>query len=826
MDDNSSCNLSKKRRWLSSPDEGKKRLNGELSPRKRRRMKSVESPNSSPLKSPFVSDSDDAPTFRTKSFYRSKGNSKFAAITSSTKENQPSPLKKLTPRRISSRIQSLTLSESESDHTVSVKTAPIKKDNFRSNRLKSMTSSDSESEPNFVKVLRSRSNKITECSTEYDFPSVIPIIKDLTISEKRKAYSESKINPRISRKTITHTPPLKKNSGKKFFSAKCPSNPKSVGSASVIVRKGFDLKFVPRRISDQFSNTKSKNKTPKLLNKSKTLKQKEARAFVRKLSSKIIDECHSATAISNKNLDQTEICMNSNPSPKSISCISSDLKTTVTSEETTEMVSQDSAVVIGISNESYADSVGYLPLLKSPTEPEQPFSGSQDLFSDAVSDISMASSYASGPCERKLRSGITYSPSQKQNQSDGLTSPSRKKLQLDILDSPSRRSLRLDAMMNSPSAQGLRSDSLESPLKKRKVLTPLNKLLNSPCKSNIISESILNSPDKRVLRSESPLRKKLAENCPSASPVKQIVCNVSSPSLSLPVKSMSSDKPLFSIFGTPDQRRSLKNMVPKSPSVKSISPGSTPKLSPKLKKLIKDKDGKNVEQLILDAGQKKFGATVCDVCGMVYTHADPVDETTHAKFHISLINTLKFTGWKKERIVQEYPLDGSRIIMVLSDDPKYSTKKVADINKIMGQELGFPEQAMSFHSNYKAFLYISEEKTIEGCCIAESINEGFRVIPEQISSAPIPNECHQQRPWYCETKAEKADIGISRIWVYKLARQKGIGSRLLDSVRSCFHYGGVIDRKQIAFSDPTPDGKKFATKYTGSPAFLVYKYTR
>ena len=34
--------------------------------------------------------------------------------------------------------------------------------------------------------------------------------------------------------------------------------------------------------------------------------------------------------------------------------------------------------------------------------------------------------------------------------------------------------------------------------------------------------------------------------------------------------------------------------------------------------------------------------TQCDICGMVYTLADPADETMHMKFHQGLLNALKF----------------------------------------------------------------------------------------------------------------------------------------------------------------------------------------
>jgi hypothetical protein len=42
--------------------------------------------------------------------------------------------------------------------------------------------------------------------------------------------------------------------------------------------------------------------------------------------------------------------------------------------------------------------------------------------------------------------------------------------------------------------------------------------------------------------------------------------------------------------------------------------------------------------------------------------------------------------------------------------------------------------------------------------------------------------------------------------------------------RQHFHYGMYIAKKRMAFSDPTPDGKSFATKYLGTNSFLVYKF--
>ena len=42
--------------------------------------------------------------------------------------------------------------------------------------------------------------------------------------------------------------------------------------------------------------------------------------------------------------------------------------------------------------------------------------------------------------------------------------------------------------------------------------------------------------------------------------------------------------------------------------------------------------------------------------------------------------------------------------------------------------------------------------------------------------------------------------------------------------RSTFTYGSPLTKEEIAFSDPTPDGKLFATRYCNTPTFFVYNF--
>ncbi|XP_033842021.2 uncharacterized protein LOC117388562 [Periophthalmus magnuspinnatus] len=252
------------------------------------------------------------------------------------------------------------------------------------------------------------------------------------------------------------------------------------------------------------------------------------------------------------------------------------------------------------------------------------------------------------------------------------------------------------------------------------------------------------------------------------------------------------------------------------------TPMSDASLQKEIKKLKEaDKDGM---QTIIDAGQKHFGPVACSVCGMLYSAANPEDESQHLLFHNQFISAVKYVGWKKERILSEFP-DG-KIILVLPDDPKYALKKIEEIREMVDNDLGFQQVESKCPSKTKTFLFISNDKKVAGCLIAEHINEGYRVIEEPAPSGSEGEKVmfERQRAWCCSTTAEPAICGISRIWVVSTMRRQGIASRMLDCLRNNFIYGSNLSKDEIAFSDPTPDGKLFATHYFGTSQFLVYNF--
>ncbi|NWX18131.1 ESCO1 acetyltransferase, partial [Aegotheles bennettii] len=273
-----------------------------------------------------------------------------------------------------------------------------------------------------------------------------------------------------------------------------------------------------------------------------------------------------------------------------------------------------------------------------------------------------------------------------------------------------------------------------------------------------------------------------------------------------------------------NQTSETENRVPLSnPSLASKCSNLLPSEEhiQKLKEAGKDGD----KQLIIDAGQKRFGAISCNICGMLYTASNPEDETQHLLFHNQFISAVKYVGWKKERILAEYP-DG-KIIMVLPDDPKYALKKVEEIREMVDNDLGFQQAPLMCYSRTKTLLFISNDKKVIGCLIAEHIQWGYRVIEEKVPEVSSENEkviFERQKAWCCSTSPEPAICGISRIWVFSMMRRKKIASRMIECLRSNFIYGSYLSKEEIAFSDPTPDGKLFATQYCGTGRFLVYNF--
>lgn len=219
---------------------------------------------------------------------------------------------------------------------------------------------------------------------------------------------------------------------------------------------------------------------------------------------------------------------------------------------------------------------------------------------------------------------------------------------------------------------------------------------------------------------------------------------------------------------------------------------------------------KSSEQYFLDLGQKDFDPKRCKVCNMIFSTGELEDERTHEEYHDMFINSLKYREWKNEDIVANFD-DGARILRVLPSSPHFMHRKIDELYKVSDLELNINQDLKSTMKSCSAYFIYITGKRIAGFVDVVRIHAANWLVqedPPMASTDEIPAQC-----------------GVARIWIHPKFRRKGIATRLLDTVRHSIIPGEVIEKGQLAFSDPTTIGKDFAKSYTKSNRFSIYLHS-
>ncbi|XP_056848342.1 protein CHROMOSOME TRANSMISSION FIDELITY 7-like [Raphanus sativus] len=251
-------------------------------------------------------------------------------------------------------------------------------------------------------------------------------------------------------------------------------------------------------------------------------------------------------------------------------------------------------------------------------------------------------------------------------------------------------------------------------------------------------------------------------------------------------------------------------------------------------------------QFHLELGQSDFLFRHCVECGATYAPGDELDEKSHQSFHKDYTNGIPFKGWQNERAFTSPSLGKNRIVVVLENDSPAHRNKVQEVVKMMEVELG---EDWILHRYCKVYLLVSSQR-ISGCLVAEPIKEAFKIISrlddgrqlKKESSSPsttihfgnivlqrqVSKRCRESDDRLdngataCEEEAKPAFCGVRAIWVSPSNRRKGLATQLLDTARESFSSGCILEKSQLAFSQPSSLGRAFGCNYFGTSSFLVY----
>ncbi|KAK6460640.1 N-acetyltransferase ECO1 [Scheffersomyces coipomensis] len=211
----------------------------------------------------------------------------------------------------------------------------------------------------------------------------------------------------------------------------------------------------------------------------------------------------------------------------------------------------------------------------------------------------------------------------------------------------------------------------------------------------------------------------------------------------------------------------------------------------------------------------------CKICGMAYYEHINKEVEIHKKYHLTFINgilwpdTFKCKKVKSFAIIQKSTTKLRKSntiqleIVTIDKTNKRQTNKVDQLLDLVNKELNAPEDTKYWRDplkeSSKAFVVIIDDRAV-GLCTTDTIEDielqGRWMIHS--SQSIVPNQVNKN-----------IKLGISRIWIAPKWRRLGIAKVLLEIVQSQSIYGVVLNKAQIAFSQPSHSGGLLAKEFNG-----------
>ncbi|KAK6147313.1 hypothetical protein DH2020_018225 [Rehmannia glutinosa] len=211
---------------------------------------------------------------------------------------------------------------------------------------------------------------------------------------------------------------------------------------------------------------------------------------------------------------------------------------------------------------------------------------------------------------------------------------------------------------------------------------------------------------------------------------------------------------------------------------------------------------RNYAQLHLEVGQSNFLWRTCTTCGFKYAPGVEDDEKVHKTFHKNYTHGIPF---KVQDVVHmmEMELGDGWILNKHFAEPIKKAYRILSSSKDEKCNLSAKEKGRN--STTLQFGGVSLQREI--------VKRNFVKSPEEGSFDGVILSKDEAQPAVC---------GIRAIWVTPSNRRKHIASNLLDAARKSFCADLILNRTQLAFSQPTSLGKALILNYTRTGSFLVY----
>ncbi|MDI1485138.1 MAG: hypothetical protein OHK93_000273 [Ramalina farinacea] len=133
----------------------------------------------------------------------------------------------------------------------------------------------------------------------------------------------------------------------------------------------------------------------------------------------------------------------------------------------------------------------------------------------------------------------------------------------------------------------------------------------------------------------------------------------------------------------------------------------------------------------------------------------------------------------------------------------------------LAKRSGRRDQPTKAGDSFKAFVHLLGERCVS-VCLAEKVSRAFPVIdvrPQARTGDTASFDPSNGSSLSVSTSADIALLGVSRIWVSKAYRRRGLAFAMLESARNNFFYGLQVPKNLMAFSQPTESGGRLAKRW-------------
>eukprot|EP01038_Epipyxis_sp_PR26KG_P012607 gene12607-16902_t len=235
-------------------------------------------------------------------------------------------------------------------------------------------------------------------------------------------------------------------------------------------------------------------------------------------------------------------------------------------------------------------------------------------------------------------------------------------------------------------------------------------------------------------------------------------------------------------------------------------------------------DKHKLTQMFIDLGQKSFGQNIfCKECNFFYCKGDDEDEVKHKKFCLEVKGGVIYNHIHRYTPLHVDEENDYSVILLTkafinhnSNKHNHETEVLDRLFKVIEREIGFSNSYI--RAENKIYICISKRRVI-GCLVIEQVKDSQIVhitSQDDITNLLIPINTSNKL-----SNSSIIYMGVRLIWTDRDFRKHGIASLLLDVGRRYFEFGRIINKTNIAFSQPTNDGYLFATRYCNDPNNII-----